>query len=151
MYGDPRTSWLWPLGLRAVGQHPVLGTGLGTGVGGTVVHNAPLAVAVDLGLPGLALYLGFIVYAAGRLPRALSTTMKRGRSEDCVFAIVLLASFLGYMTTWFKGGGAEYSKMLWVLLGLMSTYARMLEQYPVAAEGDNVVHGQTTTEAVRVK
>jgi hypothetical protein len=56
--------------------------------------------------------------------------MKQGVSKESTFAIILLASFLGYMTTWFKGGGAEYQKMLWVLLGLMSAYARILEQPP---------------------
>ena len=129
-YGDIRTKELWPAGLRAVARHPALGSGLGAGLGGKVVHNAPLTVAVELGLPGLALYLGFIAYATVRLLRALSAALKQGRSKECAFAIVLLASFLGYMATWFKGGGAEYGKVLWVLLGLMSAYAWILEQPP---------------------
>jgi hypothetical protein len=45
-----------------------------------------------------------------------------------VFACVLVASFAGYMATWLKGGGTEYSKVVWVLLGLMSVHARTLEQ-----------------------
>jgi len=129
--GDVRTSWLWPEALKAVARHPWLGSGLGTGgVGESNIHNAPLAVAVELGLPGLGLYLGFIGYATARLLRALRTRTKQGRTKDCAFAVVLLASFLGYMTTWFKGGGAEYGKMLWVMLGLMSAYAGILEQPP---------------------
>ena len=139
--GNIRTTELWPAGLRAFAQNPWLGSGLGTNAdavyraqgsrtGGSVVHNAPLAVAVELGIPGLGLYLGFVAYALVRLLRALAATTRQGRSKETVFAIVLLASFVGYMTTWFKGGGAEYSKMLWVLLGLMSAYARILEQPP---------------------
>jgi hypothetical protein len=59
--------------------------------------------------------------------------MRQGKAREAGFAIVLLASFLGYMTTWFKGGGMEYSKMVWVLLGLMNAYSRMLEQPPGTA------------------
>jgi putative inorganic carbon (HCO3(-)) transporter len=139
--GDVRTLELWPAGLRAFAQNPWLGSGLGTNAGamyqvrgtragGGVVHNGPLAVAIELGLPGLALYLGFIAYALVRLLRALAQSRKQGREKETVFAVVLVASFVGYMTTWFKGGGAEYQKMLWVLLGLMSAYARILEQPP---------------------
>jgi putative inorganic carbon (HCO3(-)) transporter len=137
--GDIRTMELWPAGLRASTRSPWLGSGLGTNAdaiydirgtraGGAVAHNAPLAVAIELGLPGLALYLGFIAYALVRLLRVLTARMRQGSSKEAVFAVVLVASFMGYMTTWFKGGGAEYQKMLWVLLGLMSAYARILEQ-----------------------
>jgi putative inorganic carbon (hco3(-)) transporter len=148
--GDSRTRELWPAGLEALAQRPWLGSGLGTnGVAlysirgtrahGDVVHSAPLAVAIELGLPGLALYLGFIAYALVRLLRVLRVRMKRGRSKETGFAIVLLASFVGYMTTWFKSGGAEYQKILWVLLGLMSAYARILEGMPGTAEEEDSV------------
>jgi hypothetical protein len=36
----------------------------------------------------------------------------------------------GMTTSWFKGGGMEYAKMLWVLPGLMSVSARISEQLP---------------------
>jgi hypothetical protein len=87
-----------------------------------------LAVAIELGLPGLLLYVGFTVYASVLLLRALSAAMRSDRTKEARFAAVLLASFAGYMTNWFKGGGMEYAKILWVLLGLMSAYARILEQ-----------------------
>jgi putative inorganic carbon (hco3(-)) transporter len=148
--GDERTRELWPAGIRAFAQHPVTGSGLGTNavalyqVGGTrapwrVVHNAPLAVAIELGLPGLALYLGFIAYALVRLLRALSVRMRQGSSKETAFAAVLLASFAAYLTNWFKGGGMEEAKMLWVLLGLMSAYARILEGTSGTAEEDDSV------------
>jgi O-antigen ligase len=145
--GDVRTRELWPAGLKAFAQRPLMGSGLGTNAqaiapvrgraeAGTVVHNPPLAVATELGLPGLALYLGFIVSATARLLRALAARLKLGRSRDTTFAIVLFAGFAGYMTSWFKSGGAEQQKMLWVLLGLMSAYARILEQPTVTAGRD---------------
>jgi O-antigen ligase len=148
--GDIRTRELWPAGLQAFAQRPLLGSGLGTNAnaiyqvrgtraGGAVVHNAPLAVAVELGLPGLVLYLGFVVYALGRLLRTLNARKHQGRSEETAFAVVLLAGFLAYMTSWFRAGGAEYQKMLWVLLGLMSAYARILEGTPGTAEGEDSV------------
>jgi putative inorganic carbon (HCO3(-)) transporter len=139
--GNIRTEVLWPAGLKAFQQRPLLGSGLGTNgdalyrirgtrAHGGVVHSAPLAIAVELGLPGLALYLGFIGYALVKLLRALRARMRQGPSKEAAFAIVLLAGFTGYMTTWFKGGGTEDEKTLWVLLGLMSAYSRILEQPP---------------------
>ena len=141
--GNERTLVLWPAGLSAFEQNPWLGSGLGTNAdaiyevrgtkaGGGVVHSAPLAVAIELGFPGLVLYLAFLAYITIRLLRALRARMRLGKSKEAAFAIVLVAGFVGYMTTWFKGGGAEYQKILWVLLGLMSAYSRILEQLPRA-------------------
>lgn len=142
--GDVRTLELWPAGMRAVAERPLLGSGLGTNAQAialargraqsNVVHNPPLAIAVELGLPGLALYLGFIGYVTIRFLRALVARTGQGRSKQTGFAIVLFASYVGYMASWFKQGGAEYFKILWVLLGLMSVCARMLEQ-PSGATG----------------
>jgi O-antigen ligase len=137
--GNERTSVLWPAGLMAFTQRPLLGSGLGTNADamyqvrgttryGGVVHNAPLAVAIELGVVGLALYCALLTYCTVRLWRAVASAVRQGRSKEAIFAIVLLASFFAYLTTWFKGGGAEYGKMLWVLLGLMSAYSRILEQ-----------------------
>jgi O-antigen ligase len=138
--GDDRTASLWPAGLKAFGQRPLFGSGLGTNYQAVasfgawqVVHNSPLAVAIELGLVGLALYCALLTYGVVRLWRAITAAMRQGKAREAGFAIVLLASFLGYMTTWFKGGGMEYSKMVWVLLGLMNAYSRMLEQPPGTA------------------
>jgi hypothetical protein len=139
--GDVRTLELWPVGLRTLAQSPLTGSGLGTNAQaiapalrrtatGLVVHNPLLGVAIELGLPGLLLYLGFTVYPLVLLLRALKSSVRLGRPKESAFAIVLVASFAGYMASWFKGGGMECNKMLWVLLGLMSAYARILEQPP---------------------
>ena len=142
--GDVRTTKLWPAGLAAFGQRPLLGFGLGTNGlaisargAAEVVHNSPLAVAIELGVVGLALYCALLTYCTGRLWRAIASATRQGRLSEAGFAVVLLASFFGYMTTWFKGGGMEYAKMLWVLLGLMSAYARILEQPPEAVAADS--------------
>ena len=139
LHGDTRTNLLWPAGLAAFGQRPWFGYGLGTNQqaissrgGGEVVHNSPLAVAIELGVVGLALYCAFLTYSTVRLWRAIASAMRQGRTKETTFAIVLLASFFAYLTTWFKGGGAEYGKVVWVLLGLMSAYARILEQPPTS-------------------
>ena len=143
--GNVRTTKLWPAGLAALGQRPFFGSGLGTnqqaisrvrGGGGAVVHNAPLAVAIELGVVGLALYCAMLGYCTVRLWRAVASATRQGRSREALFAVVLLASFFGYMTTWFKGGGMEASKMVYVLAGLMSAYARILEQPPGATRPD---------------
>ena len=63
--------------------------------------------------------------------------VRLGRSKETAFAAVLLASFVGFATTWFKGGGMEYSKMLWELPSLMSAYALVLENRPGSAEEED--------------
>jgi len=140
--GNVRTATLWPAGLRAFGGRPLLGSGLGTnqqaislvrGGGGAVTHNSPLAVAIELGAVGVTLYLAMMTYCTARLWRAIASAEQQGRSGEALFAVVLLAGFFGYMTNWFKSGGMEYAKMVWVLIGLMSAYARILEQPPEAA------------------
>lgn len=135
LHGDARTTKLWPAGLAALVQRPLFGFGLGTNQraisswGATeAVHNSPLAVAIELGLVGLVLYCALLAYCTVRLWRAIALATRQGRLREAEFAVVLLASFFGFMTTWFKGGGMEYAKMLWVLLGLMSAYAQILEQ-----------------------
>lgn len=136
LHGDLRTTTLWPAGLAAFGQRPLFGSGLGTNLqaisrvrgGGEVVHNSPLAVAIELGWVGLALYCALLVNCTVRLWRAIASATRQGRSREVEFAVVLLASFFGYITSWFKGGGMEHAKMLWVHLGLMSAYARILNQ-----------------------
>src|SRR5690606_32628288 len=69
-----RITELWPAGLRALEDNLVVGTGLGTNrvvipryfgyatfLDHTMnVHNSLLAVGVELGLPGLILYLSFV-------------------------------------------------------------------------------------------
>jgi O-antigen ligase len=69
--GSSQARWDLSLGaLRIVLSHPVVGAGLGAGVLAlneeigptwTAVHNVYLQYAVDLGLPGLALFLAFFM------------------------------------------------------------------------------------------
>jgi O-antigen ligase len=153
-FGDTRTTKLWPAGLKAFGQRPLFGSGLGTNElairpwgAYEAVHNSPLAVAVELGTVGLILYCGLLVYTTARLWRAAASAVRQGRSKEATFAIILLASFFGYMTTWFKGGGMEYDKMVWVLLGLMSVYSQMLGELPAPGADSTTNHGTRSAAA----
>lgn len=78
----------WGSALRFIVTHPVVGTGIGTGVLGlrehgseswSEVHNAYLQYGVELGLPGLGLYLLLVVAS---LRSASSGRQQAGMSHD---------------------------------------------------------------------
>lgn len=127
-----RFNTLWPAGLKAAVDHPFLGSGIGTnplvlgqGLGSVQsVHSAPLAVMIETGLPGVGLYLTFVLSllwgAWSREPDP-----KGRRAEFWVAETALLGGLLAYLVIWGKGGGAEYGKALWVLGGLLVGWRRV--------------------------
>jgi O-antigen ligase len=81
------------------------------------VHNSYLAVGVDLGLPGLAMYLGMIYLAYRRLKRVERESFAAGRLEMSLMATGLRLSCLGLMTTLFFSPSA-YNFPVFYLVGL---------------------------------
>jgi O-antigen ligase len=82
--------------LRFVGTHPLVGAGIGAGVLGlrdqgvqswSEIHNVYLQYAVDLGLPGLALYLALVVTSF----RSASSARQRAGAMDDARGVACLA------------------------------------------------------------
>jgi O-antigen ligase len=134
---------LWPAGFNLFLSNPILGYGLGGGsfvfannylqlnlnnVDQMSVHSAPLAVAIDLGIPGLLIYLAFIALPTIKLTK---TYFQLDRDERISllggFAAVLLSALVAYLSSWIKGGGMEIRKMLWLLLGLETSTTFLLQ------------------------
>jgi O-antigen ligase len=131
--GD-RMRDLWPAGWNAFLGNPWIGSGLGTNelvirsvIGKLLsVHSAPLAVAIEVGIFGVLTYLAFICIPPLQLLK--SATLKRQAALDLKGLVpIVLASFVAFLVSWVKGGGLEYSKILWLMLGLMTAITTIIQ------------------------
>ena len=135
-----RVTELWPSGLRAFENNLLLGSGLGTTrivvpmyfgyatfLGQDVsVHNSPLAVGIELGIPGLLLYLLFTCIPLVNLYYAIRKSRKA--SEHLTqLSKIFLCVIVAYLASWLKSGSMEYMKMLWVLLGIATCLVYQLK------------------------
>lgn len=131
---------LWPAGRQAFAHKPLLGYGLGTsayiipeyvvtkslGVRESV-HNSLLAIGIDMGIPGMILYLSFVLLPTAKLYKSIIISNKRGEPSTLLTTgKLLLAVVVAYMASWFKGGGMEYNKMLWLLVGMETVISSRL-------------------------
>lgn len=119
-------------------SHPVVGVGMGNfplvSIRGYASHNAYTQVASEMGLPALALYLGFILAPIARLhriereTRALSRTHE-GYKRVHFFAIGLQASLMAYMVGSFFLSVAYYW-FIYYLVGYAVCVGRIYETGP---------------------
>lgn len=106
---------LWAAAWRAIGERPLLGTGIGASrvaierITGDDqgAHNTYLSVATELGVPGLVLFLLMVV--------AVARTALRRAHLDRAFAVVFLATLLvGLLPRHW-----EYQETTWLALALL--------------------------------
>jgi len=119
-------------------QNPVFGVGMNNfsqvSINGYVSHNAYTQVAAEMGLPALAIYLGFILVPLARLrriereTRALSRTHE-GYKRVHFLAIGLQASLLGFMVGSFFLSVAYYW-FIYYLVGYAVCVGRLYETGP---------------------
>lgn len=151
--GSGRTD-LWKVGLRMVKDKPVLGVGAGNYANSTihylfepgtirrsdyivdrplVAHNVYLQVLAELGVVGLALFLGIIAFALRCVLRAARIFQWAGDRSMELLSRGLLIGLFGLLASAFFST-AVYSKQLWLLLALaVAIYALAREQRPRAA------------------
>jgi O-antigen ligase len=120
--------------LRMVRDHPIFGVGLENftvlypryrppeaelitpDVVPTMVHSGYLQAAVTTGVPGLCLYLFFLLVVMIRLIRAHAANTDR---HERLLLAAFIASILGYMVTDLTGWPeVPLSALIWILLGL---------------------------------
>lgn len=133
-------GYIWKAAVKIIAQRPVLGGGPGSffslfkpynegyndlsqyGVAVDFAHNDFLNIAACTGLPGLGLYLAFLVSLAVRCVRAL---------RRCPAMLILLAGLLGYLVySFFVFSIAIVSPLFWVLAGVADKCARQAEKSP---------------------
>lgn len=144
--GSGRTN-LWQAALTGWRQTPITGMGFGAFIGqsnrllvstpgvnfsayrlrstGQVVHNVYLESLTELGVIGLALFLGLLVTVALALIRTARRAARVGATYLSSFARAMLLSLAGFaFTSIFLS--TETSRMFWVLLGFSVAVPRVL-------------------------
>jgi hypothetical protein len=125
------------IGLDLLSQHPLFGIGPGNFLrlymlddyrfipGRTltprVLHNLYLGVAVELGLIGLAPFLGLIGHGLLQLRRAI----RNSNSIDSGVAMAVMFGFLAFLVGSVVTP-AQFMKLTWVLIGLVIAQAQVL-------------------------
>ena len=129
---------VWRRGLHYIADNPIFGVGAnnfgmaegtlsefasrqqyGIGVRWTAAHNSYLQVAVELGIPGLVLFLALIVSALKvlRRPRRVGRAIPPAAGERPQLAQALMASLIGFLVgAFFLSLG--YSEMFYMLVAL---------------------------------
>lgn len=133
--GSGRTD-IWKVSRRMVDAQPVLGVGAGNfGLAAPryvvrpgslkredrivetpeVAHNIYLQLAAELGVVGLALFLGIVVVCAGAALRAARAFGRQGDQAMDLLARAVVIALLGILAADFFLSG-QYGKQLWLLL-----------------------------------
>lgn len=141
IFTDSRITRLWPAGLRAFQDQLLTGHGLGTN--GYVitkylgvnylnyfasVHNALLGIGIEIGVIGMLLYILFFSIPSGKLFGLINHKNIENNQMLRNLIILQISVLLAYLTSWIKGGGLEYQKMLWFLVGMVSVLAIILQK-----------------------
>ena len=155
---SPLREDTWQIALQMTRAHPVHGVGLGNfpalesqyfttnvnivQVGSLrrfqlVVHNTYLEILAELGIVGLILFLSVLAMTVGR---AAAMLMQPGPEDGTrLLARAITAGTVGVLTSQVFNSG-EYSKQLWVLLGMSVAAAALvgkarLEEAPARGRG----------------
>lgn len=130
---DTSVSWrqdIWQDAAKIWSERPIFGVGFGramlidSGAYQTFeeirnIHNSPLAIAVQMGLAGLAAFLAFVA-------SAIASSIKKIRHDDDLkpYYIGILAAISAYLAASLFQPYLETNMMgiwLWILLGLLRT------------------------------
>jgi len=154
---DIRITGLWPAGWQAISDRPIVGFGLGMSsrvipryyyqpTGPRSVHSGFLAVGIELGIIGLILYLLFVIIPTGKLYYWVRRYRKNNDASHInSVGHILIAVLFAYLSSWIKGGGMEYAKLLWVLVGLQACCASILKTVETNIEIKEVARMKKTT------
>jgi putative inorganic carbon (HCO3(-)) transporter len=106
-------------------------------------HNPILAIWGDTGLIGLAFYLGVLIAAVGSFISSYSYFRTQGTQRMLPYFPLLAAVFLGFMTSWIKGGGMESNKVYFLMIALLLIPGniRANEPWPLVEDDDRIQPG----------
>jgi O-antigen ligase len=133
---EGRTS-LWQVGWRAFEANPVNGLGAANFRGssrqfllqpglvqrsdeilrGQPVHNAYLEILAELGIVGLGLFLAVVGFSIGSMLKALGAFKQNRDPPMEAFTMAVIVALVGNLAAQFFMS-EEYSKQLWLLLGM---------------------------------
>lgn len=129
---------IWTVGWRMVEAHPINGIGAGNFANSSVhyllepgailradfivddpkvAHNTYLEVLAELGVVGLALFLGILGCTLAFVLKAVRIFAQVGDRELEIVSRALFVSLIGFLTAAFFGS-REFSNQLWLLMSL---------------------------------
>jgi O-antigen ligase len=137
---------LWELGLDMVRDRPILGVGVGnfTSVyekyarGGMLAtrltaHNAYIAVAAEVGLIGLVLFLVLHGYALHSARSAIRVGHELGRDDIRIPGTIFEVGILAMMIMGLSGA-TEAEKLLWIIFGMVSVLGEHVARLGASAK-----------------
>ena len=126
---------LWQAATLLIRDRPFTGVGVGNapyemmtyirmfrsvlGRDSASTHNPILAVWVDVGLPGLLLYLGVLVSAIYSFIIQYIQCRKSEVKWLLPYFVLVVSAFCGFFASWIKGGGMELSQSYFLMLALL--------------------------------
>jgi O-antigen ligase len=135
--GTGRTD-IWKVGWRMVEAEPLRGVGAGNFEVSSihyllapgalirddfiidepkVAHNTYLNVLAELGVVGLALFMGVILFSLGCALRAIGFSVKAGDRQVEILSRAIVVVLMALLAADFFGS-RQYSKQLWLLMAL---------------------------------
>ncbi|MCC6223268.1 MAG: O-antigen ligase family protein [Thermoleophilia bacterium] len=101
---------------------------------GSEAHNAYIGTAADLGIPGLALFVGLIAATMRQARRTARAAAAAGDQLLTRVANALLVSLIGWaIASLFLS--SETSRPLWIMVGLSLALPRLIREQDGPAEG----------------
>lgn len=126
---------LWQAGWSLISNNPWLGVGIGNspnalvtnlgmvgdieGQGGISMHNPILTIWSETGIIGILLYLGVLASAIWSFVRDYYRYKSRGIQYLMPYFALITAVSLGFMASWFKGGGLESDFTYFLILAFL--------------------------------
>jgi O-antigen ligase len=126
---------LWKAAWVLIGQHPWRGVGVGNApyavlselgtfmsvadLERAAIHNPVLAVFAETGILGILLYLGVLGSAVWSVWHRYRQLEKISTDLHPRYFAIVSSVFLGYMTSWIKGGGMESNPTYFLMLALL--------------------------------
>lgn len=126
---------LWQAAWLLIRNHPLAGVGVGNapnammsyirlfrsawGNESAVVHNPILTIWVEIGLPGLLLYLSVLASSVWSFVREYAYCRKMDVQWLMPYFALTASAFLGYCASWIKGGGMELSFSYFLMMALL--------------------------------
>jgi O-antigen ligase len=128
---------LWAAGWQMISDHPFRGVGIGNAPfsvlpylytshyamgkpDGVSLHNPIFVIWGETGLPGIILYLGIWITGLIMFIRQFFRYLAIDHHHPFMPYFALVSSvMLGYMASWFKGGGMEMAFSYFYMIALM--------------------------------
>jgi len=126
---------LWQAAWQLIEDHPLGGVGIGNapyaavhyletdprvvGAERATIHNPVLTIWSETGLLGIFLYLGVFASALFLFIREYLKFKKLGVGQLINYCATVACVTLGYMASWFKGGGMESDFSYFLMLALL--------------------------------